>query len=1151
MREAARRTGLAPHVLRAWERRYQAVSPDRSQGRHRYYSEEQLERLVLLRRATEAGRSISQIASLDDEELRRLLGDSAEPRGMDEVAETSWNPLLSAVESLDAQEVDRLLDQILKHADPQRQIPYLETLLDRFGAEFDAGRLRLWHLTSMENALTPRLDSLARGAAPPRNGPTLLAFSLVDWPGPLAHCKMALWNWGCASAGFRTIVLGASRTAVDEFDRLRRSLTAAVRELDSDGVVVSTTGLDDAEAQVLEEALREIRSIIGPRTPMVVIGARTRRPVAGATITERFDQLECWLRRLRSGNLVEEPTESSATAAEPRTETIAVRQLPLSRQAREDFAFDAALITDRGGLRVDEAHRLRAALRGAATTDDPSTRILPSRLVALGHLVDHFHRRLATFRQLVDPTILRQSLDWLADRHGQTAIEAALRALSECFPTQRPVVSREEQLKRLWQLRFLTTNPALGAELRLFDDRELEAASGYRQLIDSLHRFFRQQPVYPGDGRGLFELLNLPVLRGRESLSAQLDALRDLELRLEPASVGPILVALDLLHEADEELRQPSFSPPEPVECFDFSGLSPRDLPSREEADWMAGLTLVAKHVHVWLHQLGEQVGRPIRRLDEIPATELDRLAEWGFTGIWLIGTWRRSQASERLKHLTGHDEAMASAYAVDRYEIDPELGGRVALDRLREMAEDRGLRLGCDIVPNHMGLDSEWLSQHPERFLSLDHCPFPDYRFTGPDLTPYDSVMSIQVEDGYLDESRAAVVFRRTDRESGEVRYVYHGNDGVNVPWNDTAQLDYLRPEVRDAMLDVLVSLAKQFPIVRVDAAMTLVKRHIQRLWHPLPGQGGAIPSRTGAGVSAEELDRRMPVELWRQAVDRIEQEAPGSLLLAEGFWMMETYFLSALGMHRVYNAAFRHFLRDGRNGALRRSLENILEFEPRVLGRFLHYLTSPDDPSAAATFGKGDQYFASCVLLASLPGVPLFGHGQFEGLLEQYGMDYRSPRFEESSQDGFIRRHEREIVPLLNHRPALFSDPRALTIFRFRGPADAAEAPGPIVDDVFVLAYRKDGDHALVVVHNRQAKVLGTIAESAPRRGPDGEIQQWTSLAEFLGVEREPNAIWQFHESLRGLHVEVQEHAEFGFALSLGPFDYRVFTRIELKRP
>ena len=150
-------------------------------------------------------------------------------------------------------------------------------------------------------------------------------------------------------------------------------------------------------------------------------------------------------------------------------------------------------------------------------------------------------------------------------------------------------------------------------------------------------------------------------------------------------------------------------------------------------------------------------------------------------------------------------------------------------------------------------------------------------------------------------------------------------------MPWNDTAQLDYLNPAVREQVIQTILHVARQFPVIRFDAAMTLPKRHIQRLWFPEPGAGGAIPSRAEHGMTREEFDARMPHEFWREVVDRVAAEAPDTLLLAEAFWMMEGYFVRTLGMHRVYNSAFMNMLRDEENAKYRQRHQEHARVRPR----------------------------------------------------------------------------------------------------------------------------------------------------------------------------------------------------------------------------
>src|SRR5690606_5185028 len=145
-----------------------------------------------------------------------------------------------------------------------------------------------------------------------------------------------------------------------------------------------------------------------------------------------------------------------------------------------------------------------------------------------------------------------------------------------------------------------------------------------------------------------------------------------------------------------------------------------------------------------------------------------------------------------------------------------------------------------------------------------------------------------------------------RTTRSTGERRYVYHGNDGTGLPWNDTAQIDFLQASARQAVIDTVVEVARRFPVLRFDAAMALVRRHVRRLCHPPRGGGGEIPSRGAAARRREECDGAMPREFWRVVVEAVAERAPGRMLLAEAFWLMEETFVRHLGFNRVYHSAF-----------------------------------------------------------------------------------------------------------------------------------------------------------------------------------------------------------------------------------------------------
>jgi hypothetical protein len=428
---------------------------------------------------------------------------------------------------------------------------------------------------------------------------------------------------------------------------------------------------------------------------------------------------------------------------------------------------------------------------------------------------------------------------------------------------------------------------------------------------------------------------------------------------------------------------------------------------------------------------------------------------------------------------------------------------------------------------------------EHPDWFISLPYSPFPSYSCNGPDVAD-DGRVEIKIEDHYFDRSDAAVVFRRLDRWSGDARYVYHGNDGTSFPWNDTAQLNYLKPEVREAVIQTILHVARQFPIIRFDAAMTLTKRHYQRLWFPEPGTGGAIPSRAEHGMTKAEFDAAMPQEFWREVVDRVAAEAPNTLLLAEAFWLMEGYFVRTLGMHRVYNSAFMNMLRDEENANYRSVIKNTLAFDPEVLKRYVNFMNNPDERTAVDQFGKGDKYFGVCTMMATLPGLPMFGHGQIEGYTERYGMEYRRAYHDEQPDPWLVARHEREISPLL-HRRRLFAEVANFLLYDF------FTDQGHVNEDVFAYSNREGQDRALVVFNNRYASTRGWIRLSCAyaEKSPAGKHMNQKTLGEAFGLSRDAALFIAYRDAFSGLEYlhRARDLAERGLNLELHAYQTHVF--------
>jgi len=841
----------------------------------------------------------------------------------------------------------------------------------------------------------------------------------------------------------------------------------------------------------------------------------------------------------------------------------------ISRQTRDRYQFDQSLFSLSGNVAFSDVHAVRMfAWRMNQARDPinlPEKAITAGELNAMGLIDETLHYVVGLYREQKNPDVMQQALDQLYERIGRADVDATLLRFVDVFPPlavyrrgmspddyleaeTAGVPHRQVVLEELLMLWLANENPAFSPFLELFDDTALEKETAYRQIVSGLHEFFETQPTFGPDDQNLVDMLRSPTVTVPHSLPGQLAYIQERWGYLLGRLLYRLLRGRDLISEEEKA----ALTWPGPSQVLEFTALEMEHERFSPDRDWMPSLVLLAKNVYVWLDQLSRRYGRPMTRLDHIPDEVLHTLARRGFTGLWLIGLWERSAASQRIKQMCGNPEAVASAYALFDYQIARDLGGDAAYENLRERAWRAGIRLASDMVPNHMAIDSRWVIEHPDWFIALDHSPFPAYTFDGPDLS-WDGRVGIYLEDHYYSRTDAAVVFKRVDHLTGGELFIYHGNDGTAMPWNDTAQLNYLKPEVREAVIRTILSVARKFPIIRFDAAMTLTKRHYQRLWFPEPGTGGAIPSRAEHGLSKEDFDARMPKEFWREVVDRVAEEAPDTLLLAEAFWLMEGYFVRTLGMHRVYNSAFMNMLRDEENARYRAVIKNTLEFDPQILKRYVNFMNNPDERTAVDQFGKGDKYFGICTLMVTMPGLPMFGHGQVEGFAEKYGMEYRRAYWDEEPDAELVARHEREIFPLLRKR-RLFAEVTNFRLYDFFTPE------GRVNEDVFAYSNRTGNERALVVYHNRLAEARGWIRTSAAyavkkaagdtdassSAEPSSEktlVQK--SLAEGLNLENDENTFTLFRDHTSGLEYirSNRELFDRGLYVELGGYQYHVF--------
>lgn len=277
IRVAAERSGLTPDTLRAWERRYEVVRPDRSGTARRLYSDADIDRLRILQQLAGRGHSIGSIARLPPDELQALLSADAHG-GSDAPATPAAHPALaSAVDAMVAMDGPALRRVLMRAGVELEPAQLFDRVLDPFcriiGERWATGEVTVAqeHLASVavRNALGGMLELLADA-----EGPRILATT----PAGERHELGALMaGIAASSAGWRVCYLGPDLPAAD--------IAAAARHLGTEVVLISIVAEHGRE---LQRELLEVRRALGDDATIIAGGsgtsyvARTLREIRAA-----------------------------------------------------------------------------------------------------------------------------------------------------------------------------------------------------------------------------------------------------------------------------------------------------------------------------------------------------------------------------------------------------------------------------------------------------------------------------------------------------------------------------------------------------------------------------------------------------------------------------------------------------------------------------------------------------------------------------------------------------------------------------------------------------------------------------------------------------------------------------------------------------
>ena len=258
---AARRSGLSQHVIRAWEKRYGVITPQRTDTRRRLYSDEDIERLQLLRRATQAGHSIGNIAALPSELLRPLAAENATvPAAKSpDTAETLLAAALDAVKALDSGKLERLLqDGMVTLGRGLLTLRVIVPLVQHVGTEWERGNLRVAHEHCATSVIRTLLGTFVHAHSQTTNAPVLI---VTTPPGQLHELGALIAGAAASDRGWKVVYLGPSLPPEE--------IAGAFHQCKADALALSI--IYPADDPGLSAQLRTIRHLL-PDAPILAGG---------------------------------------------------------------------------------------------------------------------------------------------------------------------------------------------------------------------------------------------------------------------------------------------------------------------------------------------------------------------------------------------------------------------------------------------------------------------------------------------------------------------------------------------------------------------------------------------------------------------------------------------------------------------------------------------------------------------------------------------------------------------------------------------------------------------------------------------------------------------------------------------------------------
>ncbi len=343
-------------------------------------------------------------------------------------------------------------------------------------------------------------------------------------------------------------------------------------------------------------------------------------------------------------------------------------------------------------------------------------------------------------------------------------------------------------------------------------------------------------------------------------------------------------------------------------------------------------------NTRVWIKQF--DTADHVATLADVPDTYWLDLKEKGMDLVWLMGIWKTcettaifGQTPQDLDHYQNIlpdfeiDDVVPSPFAVDEYEINPELGTFTDLKHLKLKLNSMGLKLILDFVANHFSRDSHLVDTNPEYFIQ-------------------GSKEDLAREPGNFFEKNGLIFA--------------HGRDPHYAAWIDSVQVNYFNPSAVEYMQSVLSEIATLCDGIRCDMTMLILNEVFENTWSHQIAQNNCS---------------RPTLEFWDQAIKITKSINPNFTFIAEVYWGLE-YKMHTLGFDFTYDKKLYDLLASDQN----HDLHNYLYADKSYQQKMVRFIENHDEDRSVEVFGK-PKVMSAAVAISTLPGLHFYQDGQWWG--------------------------------------------------------------------------------------------------------------------------------------------------------------------------